>query len=99
MAQRKQDQFPTTYSEKKNKGSSNEGVKPAELETTPTLKTTVGQGKGWVKGGVCQGCSQEIEKGVTLEESGPSLGIMYVTWRTIITYYQILYKLIPTLYT
>ena len=58
MAKRKQDQSPTILkffhlaSPKENEGSSSEGVKSAELETRPTLKTAVIDGwiKGWVKG-------------------------------------------------
>ena len=54
MAKRKQDQSPTILkffrlaSLKENEGSSSEGVKSAESETRPTLKTAVID--GWVKG-------------------------------------------------
>ena len=55
MVNRKQDQFPNILkffrlaSPKENEGSSSEAVKSAELETRPTLKTTVIDGlvKGW----------------------------------------------------
>ena len=54
MAKRKQDQSPTILkffhlaSPKENESSSSEGVKSAESETRPTLKTAAGD--GWVKG-------------------------------------------------
>ena len=58
MVKRKQDQSPTILkffrlaSPKENEGSSSEGVKSAESEMRPTLKTAVinGWAKGWVKG-------------------------------------------------
>ena len=54
MVKRKQDQSPTIVkffclaSPEENEGFSSEGVKLAELETRPTLKTAVMD--GWVKG-------------------------------------------------
>ena len=57
MAKRKQDQFPTILkffrlaSFKENEGFSSEGVKSAESETRPTLKTEVVDGGS--RGGVC----------------------------------------------
>ena len=54
MVKRKQDRSPTILkffhlaSPKENEGSSSEGVKLAESETRPTLKTAVID--GWVKG-------------------------------------------------